>query len=92
MTVEIQAGDQINIVASAADVERVHDHLTATITSPALIRLRASETVLHIGVGDPLVSVALFLDAQGRPFFADGSAGSQTGHPGTGRSARRRRR
>lgn len=68
---EVQAGTRTFIVSSAADLDRILDELTAATTTPTLIGLRASETVLHIGVGDPSASVALLLDAQGRPFFAE---------------------
>lgn len=79
MTVEIEAGEQSFRVVSGADVVRVLDQLTATVTAPTLIRLRASETVLHIGIGDPMASVALFLDPQGRPFFAKAADADGTG-------------
>jgi hypothetical protein len=73
VTIEVGAGDRTYTVSNAADVDRVLDEVTAAITAPALIGLRASATVLHIGVGDPIASVALFRDAQGRPFFAQGA-------------------
>lgn len=82
MTVEIRAGDQTYRVDSAGDVDRVLDLLAATLAIPALVRLQSAVTVLHIGVGDPSASVALFLDAEGCPFFAQ-RIGTDRPEPGT---------
>ena len=73
MAVEIQADGRTVNASTAADVDQLLDQVTATITAPTLIRLRAAESVLHIGVGDTTGSVALYLDARGRPFFAQGT-------------------
>lgn len=72
MAVEVRTGDRSYTVSSAADITLVLDELAGTITIPTLIELRASDTVLHIGVGHALASVALFLDARQRAFFAEG--------------------
>lgn len=72
MTVEIRTGNRSYTVSSAADVTSALDELAKVITTPTLIELRAAETVLHIGAGNPLASVALFLDAKRQTFFAEG--------------------
>ncbi len=71
MTVEIRTGNRSYIVSSAADVTSALDELAMVITTPTLIELRAAETVLHIGPGHPLASVALFPDAKRQAFFAE---------------------
>lgn len=72
MAVEIQAGDRSFTVSIAADLIAVFDELAETITAPTLIAFRAPDTVLHVGVGHASASVALFLDAEQRAFFAEG--------------------
>ncbi len=72
MAVEILTGARSYTVSSAADAIAVLDELAEAITSPTLIELRASDTVLHVGICHALASVALFLDAEQRAFFAEG--------------------
>ncbi len=72
MAVEIRTGDRSFTVSSDADAIAVFDELAETITIPTLITLRATDTVLHVGVCHALASVALFLDAEQRAFFAEG--------------------
>lgn len=61
----------------ANSVDRVLDELEAKVTRPELISFVSGDVTLQIGIGRADVSVALYLDDQGRP-----SWGSQPDGPG----------
>lgn len=67
MAIEVHAEGQTWTVASADELNEVLDGLAF---GQVLVGLRAHSTALTIGVGQPDVSVALYLDRDRRPWFA----------------------
>lgn len=76
MKVNVHHGGQ-RYEVGANSVDRLLDELEARLTRPELIAFVSGYVTLQIGVGRAEVSVALYLDDQGRP-----SWGSQPDGPG----------
>lgn len=69
MAIEVHAENRTWMVASADELNEVLDGLASTF-GQVLVGLLAHSTALTIGVGQPDVSVALYLDRERRPWFA----------------------
>ncbi len=69
MAIEVHAENRTWTVASTDELNEVLDGLVSTF-GQVLVGLLAHTTALTIGVGQPDVSVALYLDRDRRPWFA----------------------
>jgi len=68
MILEVGAPHHSEAIADPAALEGCLDHIEQQLDRPTLIQLTGSSGTLHIGLGHPAVSVALYLDANGKPW------------------------
>jgi hypothetical protein len=74
VTVEVGVTDAVP-VGNPKELERRLDEIERNLTEPVLVRLASkSGIIMHIGLGDPNYSIALFLDEAGHAWSSRGAS------------------
>lgn len=77
--ITIEAPGRTETVATSMDdLDRILDDIAQKTDRPVLAQLKASGATLSIGIGHPTASIALYLDADGRPWHAVGTPENTT--------------
>lgn len=74
MTVHVGPGDDPPI-ATLDELENRLEQIRAELLEPTLVQLTSQTATMHIGLGNPDYSVALYLDDERQPW---GSHGTET--------------